>query len=69
MISNGFYAGVIVLESWVPPTSLEGLESFSHVWVVFVFDENTNVGKTQTTFKAKIAPPRYIIQVSVHFKP
>jgi tRNA-Thr(GGU) m(6)t(6)A37 methyltransferase TsaA len=33
--------------------ALEGLEGFSHVWLIFVFHENTNKG-----VKAKIHPPR-----------
>ncbi len=33
--------------------ALEGLESFSHLWVVFVFHQNTN-----KTVKLKIHPPR-----------
>ena len=33
--------------------ALEGLESFSHLWVIFVFHQNTN-----KTVKNKIHPPR-----------
>jgi tRNA-Thr(GGU) m(6)t(6)A37 methyltransferase TsaA len=33
--------------------ALEGLESFSHLWVIFVFHQNTN-----KTVKLKIHPPR-----------
>lgn len=33
--------------------ALDGLEGFSHVWLVFVFHQNTNKG-----IKAKIHPPR-----------
>jgi tRNA-Thr(GGU) m(6)t(6)A37 methyltransferase TsaA len=36
------------------------LDQFSHVWVTFVFDRNTNVHKaspTECTFKAKVRPP------------
>ncbi|OQS03318.1 hypothetical protein THRCLA_04387, partial [Thraustotheca clavata] len=40
----------------------ECLEQFSHVWVLFVFHENTNLSKVsvqkKTTYQAKIAPPR-----------
>lgn len=46
----------------VPAAALEGLEQFSHLWVLFVFHENTNAAKATkpaaTTFPAKIAPPR-----------
>lgn len=53
----------------IPPASLECLDQFSHLWVIFVFHENTNVAKTSgssasgkraSTFPAKIAPPRYV---------
>jgi tRNA-Thr(GGU) m(6)t(6)A37 methyltransferase TsaA len=33
--------------------ALEGLEGFSHLWLIFVFHQNTNKG-----IKAKIHPPR-----------
>jgi tRNA (Thr-GGU) A37 N-methylase len=33
---------VIVLDSTVPPSSLDGLDEYSHVWVLFHFHENTN---------------------------
>ncbi|KDO32208.1 hypothetical protein SPRG_03425 [Saprolegnia parasitica CBS 223.65] len=52
----------IRLVTSVPPASLECLDQFSHVWVLFVFHENTNVSKVaankKTTYPAKIAPPR-----------
>ncbi|EQC28314.1 hypothetical protein SDRG_13862 [Saprolegnia diclina VS20] len=54
--------GRIRLVTSVPPASLECLDQFSHVWVLFVFHENTNVSKVaankKTTYPAKIAPPR-----------
>lgn len=47
----------------IPPASLECLDQFTHLWVIFVFHENTNVAKASgakkaSTFPAKIAPPR-----------
>uniref|UniRef100_K3X2B7 TsaA-like domain-containing protein n=1 Tax=Globisporangium ultimum (strain ATCC 200006 / CBS 805.95 / DAOM BR144) TaxID=431595 RepID=K3X2B7_GLOUD len=56
----------IAFRTSIPPASLEGLEQFTHLWVIFVFHENTNVAKASsssgakktTTFPAKIAPPR-----------
>eukprot|EP00992_Anisonema_acinus_P005311 TRINITY_DN17883_c0_g1_i2.p1 TRINITY_DN17883_c0_g1~~TRINITY_DN17883_c0_g1_i2.p1 ORF type:complete len:308 (+),score=41.40 TRINITY_DN17883_c0_g1_i2:34-957(+) len=39
------------------PASLEGLDSFSHCWIIFVFHENTNLHK-EDRVKAKIMPPR-----------
>lgn len=59
----------IKLRSTIPPSSLECLDQFSHVWVIFVFHENTNLAKAATsgkkaTFPAKIAPPRCVCSVS-----
>lgn len=50
----------IVFKRGIPPASLECLEQFSHLWVIFIFHENTNLAKstTKSTFPAKIAPPR-----------
>uniref|UniRef100_K3WPV1 TsaA-like domain-containing protein n=1 Tax=Globisporangium ultimum (strain ATCC 200006 / CBS 805.95 / DAOM BR144) TaxID=431595 RepID=K3WPV1_GLOUD len=60
--------GAIEFQRSISPDTLIGLESFSHVWIVFVFDKNTN-GKNaraheglrsdshRYTFKAKISPP------------
>lgn len=38
---------------WQPSQSLQGLESYSHLWVIFVFHKNTN-----QRFHAKVHPPR-----------
>lgn len=38
---------------WQPEQSLQGLEGFSHLWLVFVFHKNEN-GR----FHAKVHPPR-----------
>ena len=48
--------------------AVEGLEEFSHVWLLFVFDRNTNLGKVQESaakgsrvfdnVKWKVCPPR-----------
>ena len=42
------------------PTSLEGLEHFSHIWIIFIFHQNTNStnheGSTRGVI-SKIAPP------------
>lgn len=46
--------GIIHFERWVQPEeSLCGLESFSHIWVSFLFHKNTN-----KHFNAKVCPPR-----------
>lgn len=38
---------------WQPEQSLQGLAQFSHLWVLFVFHQNTN-----QRFHAKVHPPR-----------
>ncbi|CAH0493964.1 unnamed protein product [Peronospora farinosa] len=50
----------ITFKTSISPASLECLEQFSHLWVLFVFHENTNLAKgaAKSTFPAKIAPPR-----------
>ena len=35
----------LVLAPHVPAAALEGLEEFSHVWVLYVFHANTNLGE------------------------
>lgn len=47
----------------VPPASLEGLEGYSHCWVIYVFHLNTNMEKlwkhpSQSKFKAKVRVPK-----------
>ena len=46
----------------VPPSAFEGLDAFSHIWVVWLFHENTNLHKgaaRRSTFSpAKVAPPQ-----------
>ena len=39
-----------------PQYALEGLEQFSHVWILFHFDQNNANGKS--FIKTKVAPPR-----------
>jgi tRNA (Thr-GGU) A37 N-methylase len=43
----------LTLARTVDAASVEGLEAYSHVWVVFVFHSNT-----QAKYKPKISPPR-----------
>ncbi len=55
--------GVITLDpSVVGGGSLKGLEGFSHVWVVFIFHENTNmhkfVSQKDTIFPSFVRPPQ-----------
>lgn len=35
--------GRLTLRRHVPPAALEGLEQFSHVWIIYVFHENTDL--------------------------
>ncbi|XP_020873018.1 putative S-adenosylmethionine-dependent methyltransferase RcsF isoform X3 [Arabidopsis lyrata subsp. lyrata] len=47
----------------VPPASLEGLEEYSHCWIVYVFHLNTDIEKlwrkpSQSKLKAKVRVPR-----------
>ncbi|KAK2985285.1 hypothetical protein RJ640_009798, partial [Escallonia rubra] len=47
----------------VPPASLEGLEGYSHCWIIYVFHLNTNLDKlwkhpSKSKFKAKVRVPR-----------
>ena len=39
-----------------PQYALEGLENFSHVWILFHFHENSEDGRNFV--KTKVAPPR-----------
>ncbi|XP_068464095.1 uncharacterized protein [Phaseolus vulgaris] len=47
----------------VPPASLEGLEEYSHCWILYVFHLNTDLEKlwkhpSKSGFKAKVRVPR-----------
>lgn len=46
-------AKIKIYAKFQPEFSLQGLEGFSHIWVMFVFHKNTNV-----KFSAKVHPPR-----------
>jgi len=55
-----------------PNLSLQGLEDFSHLWIIFVFHENTNLSKlikknssVFTGVKPKVVPPRLNEEVGV----
>lgn len=56
--------GRIKLEPGVCRTSLDQLDTFTHLWVIFLFDQNTNwtdalcSDSQRFTYTAKIAPPR-----------
>lgn len=47
----------------VPPASLEGLEEYSHIWIIYVFHLNTDLEKlwmepSRSKVKAKVRVPR-----------
>ncbi|XP_071725230.1 uncharacterized protein [Rutidosis leptorrhynchoides] len=47
----------------VPPASLEGLEAYSHCWIIYVFHLNTDLDKlwkhpSRSKLKAKVRVPR-----------
>lgn len=46
-------ASLRILPEFQPEDSLQGLERFSHLWLIFVFHENKNV-----RFRSKVHPPR-----------
>ena len=57
IFSIGFYTkysrGEITLLNHINPDSLDGLEEFSHIWLIFVFHKSSH-----SKFKTKIKPPR-----------
>ena len=64
----------VVFNSMIPAPALDQLSSFSHVWVLFVFHENTNLlsskktgsqGPKRRQFASKVTPPRLGKRVGV----
>lgn len=49
------FAKIIIKPEFQPEESLQGLEEFSHLWVLFHFHQNTN-----HRFHAKVHPPRLL---------
>lgn len=47
------FGRIRVFPEWQPADSLQGLEQFSHIWVLFHFHQNQ-----VSSFKAKVHPPR-----------
>ncbi|OMO95057.1 hypothetical protein COLO4_16079 [Corchorus olitorius] len=52
----------------VPPASLEGLEEYSHCWIIYVFHLNTDLEKlwkhpSQSKFKAKVCDTGTMVRV------
>lgn len=52
-LSPNAWSQLKVLPEWQPEQALQGLENFSHVWLVFLFHQN-NVAR----YHAKVHPPR-----------
>jgi tRNA (adenine37-N6)-methyltransferase len=42
-----------IRKEWQPEQALQGLNGFSHVWIIFLFHQNTNL-----RYHAKVHPPR-----------
>jgi tRNA-Thr(GGU) m(6)t(6)A37 methyltransferase TsaA len=49
------------IEFTVAPQALDGIQEYSHVWIIFEFHANTNI--LQDSRKTKIQPPRAPIKV------
>lgn len=47
------WARLRISREWQPELALEGLEGFSHLWIIFQFHQNTNL-----RYHAKVHPPR-----------
>lgn len=47
------WARIQISKEWQPEDALEGLDGFSHLWVLFEFHQNTN-----KNYHAKVHPPR-----------
>ncbi len=47
------WARLQLKKEWQPELALQGLEGFSHLWVIFLFHQNTNL-----RYHAKVHPPR-----------
>ena len=55
--------GYIEFTSSIQPAALEGMERYSHVWIVFQFHANTDLAGE--SLKSKIKPPRAPIKVGM----
>ncbi|MEZ0391931.1 MAG: tRNA (N6-threonylcarbamoyladenosine(37)-N6)-methyltransferase TrmO [Pseudobdellovibrionaceae bacterium] len=47
------WACLRIRKEWQPEIALQGLDGFSHLWILFQFHQNTNQG-----YHAKVHPPR-----------
>ena len=65
-----------MLAPHVPAAALEGLEEFSHVWVLYIFHANTNLGErlgeaarassamAKVHVRAQLPPPHHLLRAS-----
>lgn len=56
------YIDLFSLGNASPASSVDGLETFSHIWIVFIFHLNTVSEKSTSSsrrFKSKISPPAF----------
>ncbi len=44
---------IVINPEWQPELSLQGLQEYSHLWIIFIFHQNTN-----QKYHAKVHPPR-----------
>lgn len=51
-------AVVHLVSKFNPQYALEGLQGFSHCWLVFYMHKNTNAHKPTARFRSKVKPPR-----------
>lgn len=52
-IVNNVYSELIISPEWQPEQALQGLNGYSHMWIIFVFHKNSS-----TRYHAKVHPPR-----------
>lgn len=50
--------GRIRLRDNLNPDALDGLNGFSHIWILFYFHQNHRDGRSDHTIKTKVHPPR-----------
>jgi tRNA-Thr(GGU) m(6)t(6)A37 methyltransferase TsaA len=52
-LSPSSWACLTLEKEWQPELALQGLDGFSHLWIIFLFHQNTNL-----RYHAKVHPPR-----------
>lgn len=52
-IVNDVVSELIIHPEWQPEIALQGLDSFSHIWIIFIFHKNSDL-----RYHAKVHPPR-----------